>query len=329
MLQLKNNTPFAADIALFPNEEGVDTLYLMVKATFKIGEQWSLTDQQLPPTQADEYWADPASSSIKYMSDYHTGKCCSDIVMIGHAFAPDGKAVTQLDVRLAVETVNKTIRVFGDRQWNNGRISYPVPFQSMPMVYERAYGGQFSVDGQCDSETSNPVGLGYVGKRAKEQTNGLFLPNLENPAELISCLTDRPKPACFAAIAPYWSPRSSFAGTYDEQWQITRAPYLPLDFDKRFFNVADADLIYPEFLRGGERVEISNMHPQGKLKFKIPHVQLKSEIKIADDIMTPHFNLETLLLEPNDLTISMVWRASQVCDKKVTKTDHVKISMAR
>ncbi len=38
--------PFAADTALLPNEKGIDTLYILVKATFNIGEQWTLADEQ-------------------------------------------------------------------------------------------------------------------------------------------------------------------------------------------------------------------------------------------------------------------------------------------
>ena len=38
----------------------------MVRATFTIGKQWTLADEQLPPVEADEYWDKPGESSIKY-----------------------------------------------------------------------------------------------------------------------------------------------------------------------------------------------------------------------------------------------------------------------
>ena len=38
MPQLNNISPFAASTALFPNEDAVDTLYVIVKATFNIGK---------------------------------------------------------------------------------------------------------------------------------------------------------------------------------------------------------------------------------------------------------------------------------------------------
>ncbi|VAW59392.1 hypothetical protein MNBD_GAMMA11-1108, partial [hydrothermal vent metagenome] len=83
MLQLKNNTPFAADMALFPDEHGIDTLYLIVKASFKIGQQWTLADKQLPPVAIDEYWGEPEKSSLKSVSDFHIGKPTTDILMQG------------------------------------------------------------------------------------------------------------------------------------------------------------------------------------------------------------------------------------------------------
>ncbi len=327
MLQLHNNTPFAADTALFPNEEGVDTLYIIVKATFNIGEQWTLIDKQPPPTEADKYWAEPETSSIKYATDYHTGKPGSDIIVLGHAFAPDAKEVHQMDVSLTVGQVHKTIRVFGDRQWQNGCISSPQPFKTIAMIYENAYGGMHIVDGKViATEARNPVGCGFSGQRKTEEMNGMPLPNLEDPDDLIHDLKQRPVPACFAASAPHWSPRSGFVGTYDEAWKTRRIPYVPTDFDRRFFNMAHADLIYPGFLQGGEPVEITNMHPRGRLKFTVPIVKLRSDVTVAGNSLRPEFNLETLTIEPNQLKLSMVWKAAMPCNKTALKISDVTVN---
>mgnify|MGYP000639624543 CR=1 FL=1 len=148
MLHINNRTPLSANMELFPNEEGIDTLYLMVKASFNIGHQWTLTDEQQPPIAEDVYWGEPDKSSLKYASDFHTGKPATDIVMIGNACSPNNDQVNQLDVSLAVGQISKTIRVFGDREWKDDRMSAPKPFQTMPRVYERAYGGIHLIDGR-------------------------------------------------------------------------------------------------------------------------------------------------------------------------------------
>lgn len=330
MLQLQNTTPFAAGVNLFPNEQAIDTLYVLVKATFNIGKQWTLADAQMPPSEADVYWTEPGKSSIRYGSDYHTGKPTSDIIMLGHACSPDNQDVTQLDVGLNVGEVGKTIRVFGDRHWQNGRISSPKPFKTMAVIYEKAFGGAHVVDGVVAAvEERNPVGRGFAGSRKPEEMNGVPLPNLEDPRDLIRDTAQRPQPACFGISAPHWRPRAGFAGTYDEIWQTTRAPYLPEDFDQRFSNMAHPDLIYPSYLKGGELVEISNMHPRGALKFALPKLKLNSVVSMAGKNVQPSFNLETLILEPNELRLAMVYRAAVECDKKMLKISSIKISMSK
>lgn len=330
MWQLNNTSPFAANVVLFPNEDAVDTLYVIVKATFNIGKKITLAKEQVKPLEADIYWTEPGESSIKYGSDMHIGKAATDIIMLGHACAPQNKEVKQLDVDLSVGNINKTVRVFGDRQWQEGRITAPRPFKTMAMVYENAYGGTHVINGQIESaETRNPVGKGFAGARKPEEMNGMPLPNLEDPNLLISNHTDIPTPVCFGFSAPGWYPRASYAGTYDDDWKKTRAPFLPRDFNKRFLNMAHEDLVYPGFLSGGEAVVITHMNPAGTVQFDVPRVKLATRISVAGKTEHPEFDLETLILEPNQMTASMVWRAAIPCDKKLFKLGEVKVALVR
>lgn len=330
MLQLKNRTPFAAQLALFPNQKGVDTLYIIVKAVFTIGRQWTLADTQIPPLGADEYWSDdPASSSIKTASDIHIGKASTDVVMIGHAWAPDNSEVGFLDVSLSVGNVNKQIRVFGDRYWDNGDITTPVPFSSMPLVYERAFGGIHKVDGKIIAgEVRNPIGCGFAGKRRIKEMNGLPLPNLEDPRQFLRRVGDVVAPAGFGFISPNWQPRLSYAGTYDEHWQKYCAPYLPEDFDLRFFNMAHPDLICPGFLSGGEPVRITGVNPHGHLHFYLPTVTLKADVAFRSRTEKPIFNLETLVIEPDEMQLGMTWKAAVPCDKEALKISEVAVYLS-
>ncbi len=329
MLQLNNKTPFAASMALFPDPRGIDTIYLIVKANFNIGPKWTLLDEQLPPIEADVYWGEPESSSIKYASDFHTGKPNTDIIMTGLACAPNQQTVSQLDVGLSVGRVNKTVRVYGDRQWCNGLISDPAPFQTMPLVYEKSFGGMHLVDGEVDSaDARNPLGCGFAGNRSAKQMHGVPLPNLEDPRDLIREHSQTPEPACFGYCSPAWEPRVNYAGTYDENWQTQRAPYLPEDFDSRFFNMAHPELVYPGYLQGGEVASITGMHPVGELNFELPKVKLSSRFKMEEQLNSADFNLETLHIEPNLLQLSMTWRAAYPCDKKSLKIEEIHVSLS-
>lgn len=330
MLQLNNNTPFATKMALFPNEKGIDTLYLVVKASFNIGKDWTLCDEQVKPLDADKYYGEPNESSIKYPSDMHIGKVATDIIVLGKACAKNRQAVTELDVGISIGKLSKNIKVFGNRQWNNGLISQPESFETMSMIYEKAFGGTDSSDpDKFEIFSQNPLGLGFSKHKSVNQMNGEFLPNLEDPNNLIKQLKDQPDPVCFAPIAASWQPRVQCAGTYDDDWKENRAPYLPLDFKKQFCNTAHKDLTYPGFLQGGEQVEISNMHPAGRLRFQLPVIKLSSKIHIGDKPHQAGFNLETLLIEPNLLQLSMTWRAAFQCNKKSLKIDNIDINLTR
>src|SRR6266480_6579887 len=112
MWQIKNSTPFAPAIALFPNKEGVDTLYTILKATFTLGNELEMKEKQIPPTMADEYWGEPGVSSLRYGSDLHIGKPTTDVVLVGQAWAPNGLAAPVLDSLVAVAEREKVVRVY-------------------------------------------------------------------------------------------------------------------------------------------------------------------------------------------------------------------------
>lgn len=333
MLQLRNESPFAPAIAVFPDRAGVDTLYVIVRGSFRIGRTLSVADEQPPPVQADEYWGEPGLSSLKYASDYHIGKPSTDVVLVGHARAPQGTRVRRLDVQLAVAERRKTLRVTGDRIWQrDGSASVPEPFEAMPLVYERAYGGVHQPDPgspEMLGEATNPIGVGFKGKRRGADLVGQPLPNIEEPGRPIRSPGDASVPAGFGFIAPNWEPRLSRAGTYDEAWQRQRAPYLPEDFDPRFLNAAHPDLVFDRYLSGGEPVEAINVHPAGPLQFTLPHVPLDIAVSIAGRSERPAAVLETVLIEPDDLLLSLVWRAAVRCDKQVLKVKEIRVGLRR
>lgn len=326
MLQLENSTPFAAHLNYFKNENDIETLYTVVKASFEIKKTVNLSENQVPLFLEDEFWGEPGYSSIKYASDLHLQKPSTDLIMLGEACAPDKKMVQELDVKLSVGEKTKTVKVFGDREWVPGvvglRKSLPIPFETMPMVYERAYGGTHIADPEKDEvlyEPKNPVGKGFLGKKRKKEIKGSALPNLEDPKNLIEKPKDTPTPACFGYVAPNWEPRLKYAGTYDNDWQSKKAPYLPDDFDPRFFNIAHPNLICDGYLKGGEPVEITNMSPEGKLKFNLPVCEMDILVHIGNKIEKPEIKLETVSFEPNKNCFTMLWRAAVECDKKVMK----------
>ena len=153
------------------------------------------------------------------------------------------------------------------------------------------------------------------------------LPHLEDPAHLLTRPTDTPPPAGFGFIAPGWEPRRSRAGTYDEAWLGSRAPYLPVDFDPRFFHTAPPDLVCPAHLSGGEPVEVTNASASGLLRFRLPRCEIAASVRIARKVERPRLHLETVLLEPDDHRLSLLFRGAVGCDKRALRIDRVELAL--
>ncbi len=327
MLQLANETPFVAALSLLPDVRGVDALHVVVKATFTLGDSLAVAEQQRPLLLADESWGEPGASSLRYAADIHLAKPATDVVLVGSAHAPDRRPVTTLDTQLTVGRLRKRVRVVGDRLYN-GRVlgaalDAAQPFTSMPLVYERAFGGVHVIDaekGKIKAEEANPVGRGFRAEKRRKELKGTLAPNLLDPSQ-------SERPAGYGFVAPNWKPRRDFAGTYDAAWERERAPYLPADFDPRFFNAAHPDLVADGYLLGGEPVELIHLSPRGRLSFRLPRCGLDIAVRLDGASERPSCHLETVLVEPDDERLSMLWRAALPCDKKALRLQRVEIKL--
>jgi hypothetical protein len=333
MLQFKNSTPFRGAIMLLPDKDGIDSLYTVVKGTFTLGERPALADDQVPVTVTQEFYGEPDRTSIKSPSDVSLMKPGTDVMLIGNARAPGGYPSTWMDVQLTVGTIQKIVRVFGNRHWRTGTrevtysISEPEPFEVMPLVWERAFGGVDHSQGSMHAEVRNPVGTGFRVSEVSESIAGVRLPNLEDPGNPITSWKQTPRPTCFAPISAHWEPRRTYAGTYDEEWLKHRAPYLPKDFDSRFLQLAPPDLVVPGFLRGGEPVELRGVTSSGTVRFRLPHVALRINYQLDGSTCERPAQLDTVIIEPEDARLTLTWRAVLSCDKKALQVSEVEAAM--
>jgi hypothetical protein len=123
-----------------------------------------------------------------------------DVLLGGRVFSD--APVRTMDVEIEVgRTFRRRIRVFGDRTWLRGASqgatptlvpSEPRELLSMALSYERAFGGTAETPSGPSPYTQNPAGRGFFAdSRAAE---GQPLPNLEDPADLVTTWSDRPFP---------------------------------------------------------------------------------------------------------------------------------------
>ena len=56
---------------------------------------------------APAFHGDPGTTSLKYDSDFFISKPTTDILLHGHAYAPNGQAVAQVDVGMRIGSLNQ------------------------------------------------------------------------------------------------------------------------------------------------------------------------------------------------------------------------------
>lgn len=313
-MDLRNLSPFSVRTLVVPDRSGQEELLVVVKATYDIeGGSPRLHEQQEPVWLVDEYHGEPGESSLEHGSDIALEKPLTDVVFVGCAHAASGPRPF-VDARFRVGPIEKRLRVFGDRFWQRtmGFLSptEPQPFQRMPIVWDRAFGGwdETGSDGP-EWESSNPVGVGFRGNGSRLPLEGTPLPNVENPLDLIGEPGDEPSPWGLSFVSPNWAPRARFAGTYDEAWRTSRAPLLPEDFDSRFHQVAPPNQLSAGELPPGSPVELENLSPSGRLAFALPVPRIEVAAKTSQGRHELEVRHDTLILDGDGERLMWVARA--------------------
>jgi hypothetical protein len=170
-------------------------------------------------------------------------KIATDVTLEGSAHALRGP-VSSLRTQVRVGPLSKEVHVVGDRtidvepggRW---RLSDPRPFESMPIRWDRAYGGR-DVGAEArlfpDRRRSgfgaapepapllasprNPAGRGFFVDVDVDRARGAAAPNLEDPQDPVRPdrllartpldWVDRPVAACYQPVDWLWVPRASF-----------------------------------------------------------------------------------------------------------------------
>jgi uncharacterized protein YjbI with pentapeptide repeats len=197
-----------------------------------------------------------------------------EVLVTGAAYPP-GAPRPVCTARVAIGTVDKTLRVTGDRFWKDGIASDPQPFAEMPLRYERAFGGE--------GYPQNPLGKGASPVQAgEEQVHAL--PNVEHPNHLVRSPDDRPPPAGFGAYDLAWPQRSSKAGTHDDAWRKERFPGFPADMDWSIWNAAPDDQQIEGYFQGDEAFTVEHMHPdEPVLEGRLPGVRARAFVTRKTD----------------------------------------------
>lgn len=334
MAQLHNLTPFSATILPSLGFDDQQLIVVVVAGRFNMplpfessASEPAIAEEQRPVPLADEYRGKPGASSLLFESQGTHMRSGTDIYLVGHAWAPRGRPCVSSVVGLSVGPCQRGAVIFGERVWRESVMgaspSLPQPFTSIPLIYERCFGGcpEGASGSVALASEYNPVGRGLFAR--ERDAIGEPLPNLEDPGALLTSITDRPRPAGFGPISRHWRPRRDHGGTYDRDWQQYRAPLWPKDVDPRLMNAAAPGLVAHPLLTGREPVRLIGMHPDGPIEFLLPRVALRVKFEFRRRLERCCMRLDGIRLEPDDRSFTLYWRASTVVEPNLFELDSV------
>ncbi len=284
-------------------------LTVMVKASFDLVPGGPMT--AAPPEDiawVEAHHRNAPTQSVRLTTDLAPFLPAADVVLTGHAHAPAGAPAQALTVRFAVfrerALVEKLIHVYGDRVTRKDSIPPGVaapaapaagaevtPFEQMPLVYERAFGGLGHRD--------NPFGTG-VGANDRA-------PNLLDPQ-------DAKQPSCFAPISAGLPSRKRMLDK--AQREGLKQPIVDItgDLSFQYFHAAPPDQRVPQFLMGNEWVVLDGMHPtERSVQSRLPDAVAAARVYGLDGLGDADFRevalvADTLRVDADRMTCSLTWR---------------------
>lgn len=319
-MEFVNSTPLLAAYTQGLDPDGREHLVVVLKGTFAIppkGGTLVLAEEQQPFVFADTFTGKPGLSAMRRESEFALRKPKCDVLLVGSAHAPEGKAVPSVPVALRVGRMTKHFEVVGKRHWTAGvmglKPSRAEPFTAMPISYDRAFGGGEPVKGNPElrnTYAANPVGVGFFEKASDDEILGTPVPNTQDPSAPVLSPRKRYRPMAFGPVGRNFAERVRFAGTYDAAWQENTFPFLPRDFDDRYFQAAPDDQQIP-YPAGGELVQFVNLTPVPQPPFALPaHAPPVEVTHASDGRVTAEARLDTIHLDPDAGRCELVWRAS-------------------
>lgn len=330
------------------DHRGEHVFSVLVKRSYRITPDRAAErcERDHPLRLIDEYYdnGDPEWSTVQHESEVAPYKPSTDVVVIAKAYAPRGIPAEQATVGLQVGNRRKMLIVTGDRHCHHRDggtpvFSDPEPFTEMEIRYERAYGGrdEKSLPDVPFIYPRNFMGAGVVLRNEKDAVEGLTLPNIEDPQDLLT--PDRlfieepgrwhlqPLPQGLGWRQRTWYPRAALLGSYPpflDAGTVTAEEtmgLLPKDhvalakqsrlkpYETHFANGASLGLMFAD-LKGDEPVALAGLTPGGLLRFSLPGDVPRIGLDLGSGVKELEPQLHTVSIRPDDEEVDMIWRGA-------------------
>ncbi len=327
-MELINSTRMLAGYTMGMEPSGRELLVVVIKGTFRIpkepGAPLRLSEEQVPLVMSDVFYGQPGLSAPKYEADFAPRKLRCDILLNCSAYAPGGRPARRVEVAARIGNWSKSFAVLGDRVWEAAGpgigMSSPIPFTTMPISYDRAFGGTDSAHedpAKHAAYMANPSGRGFHKQLAKELVHATPLPNTEEIDNPVNWVDGNFKPMSFGVVGRHWQSRAPYAGTYDQNWIDNVFPFLPADFDEQYYQAAPLDQQLPIPLRE-QQVQLINLTPDHNRVFTLPHLEAPVHIfprKGEREDLTAL--TDTIIIEPDEDRVTMTWRVARKLKKNM------------
>lgn len=332
-MELINKTPATADFLVAnPDDDNNRILIVAAKATFKVhadgGLSWD-TDDPFPVLLAE----DETDFGILPPDLLPPNPAKFEVCILGRAYAP-GPETTEMDVSFKLGENERKLRVIGDRIWqgegDSAGISTPAPFGSMPLTWDRAFGGSAEVyidqDSPLDSQDPrNPFGRGFDPMRYMADivkalqcppgypvcSSPRQLPNIESPDQPVLSWDDHPKPVC-------WAPLSTTSSMYLERYQdlpedgavdspSDEESHIPPRLKGDWLFRAPDELLF-ELPAKQSEVVVTGMSPDGIFSFQLPDHQFLLDYCVGERQGTVELRPQMLVLLPEQKKFYQVFK---------------------
>lgn len=321
-MEVLNQTKFVHEKTMGMDADGREFLSFVFKGTWDFpgpdGGAPTLAEEQAPLVMADQHTGEPGFSATLWETDFAFRKPHAEVILQGAAYAPAGRKADRVRVGVRVDDWIKQFDVVGYREWQVAgpiiRATRPVPFQRLLFSYDTAFGGTVQMD--PDDETPdaylpNPVGRGFAVTKYQDKLSGLALPNTEEVGQEITSPYAAYTPMALGPLGRGWPARGKYAGTYDQDYIDNIFPFLPPDFDERYYQTAPQDQ-WIKRLRTGAQVVLVGLTPAGRETFALPDVRVPITLFQRGKVcMEQDIHPDTLIMDTEARQFSLVWRIEQ------------------
>jgi len=329
-MDLANTTPMTTKLLLGqPHDPELLSGCLLAKATYRFDQQGELLmdlERPEPVLTMDR----PTALGLLPREDLIFCRDHLEVILLGSAVAPGG--ARELAVSLGVGNHVRALQVTGDRCWDasSDASTRAEPFTTMPLTWERAFGGQQEVwltqDTAVDvAHPLNPAGKGFDPRpQARGLCQGVYtangfprweqrraLPNVEDPEHAVRAPADDPLPCCWAP-APLNSPLflARLGGVIDADAAPARPPdpsaLAARSLDPEVLHRAHPTWVIPP-IAPGAAVRMEGLTPWGRAAFSLPRPRLTCDWRLGPKVGQRAMHLARLVLLPDEARFYLVY----------------------